>query len=317
MRPSEQNTRIFAFITDRCRNTCQYCFVYREDKKNDMTVEQFRHLCEIGKDKYRYLTFIGGEPLLHPNLHQLALIAINKGFKISISTSGIENYNQNIDQIFSLPIDDVTVSLDSFNEKTNDCLRGVGSYNRAVETIKYLISKNIACRVTATICRNNIDDVFHLAEFVKDLGAFQLDLHVMSKKGRAEGRNDLELSPAEWYGVRCMLDNKKFPEPFNISYPIMWYKGDEFEALKNYCDASNGSRLSVMSNCECYYCTISIGFSEYKGDLSPKFIEEGPSLYKKDSNLCNTELKIDTNCTGFKYLCRFYKRKTMFLEQQN
>ena len=309
------NKRIFAFITDRCANACKYCFVY--DGKpviEDMTREGFEKLCLEGKGKFGYLTFIGGEPLLHPDLYGLMEIALSHGYKISISTSGITKYGEQTDRIFSLPIDDVTVSLDSHDEKTNDTLRGKGSYRRALDTAKYLIERGIPVRFTATVCTYNKDHLPKLAELVRSIGAEQLDVHVMSKKGRAEGCDELELSPHEWLRIRRALDNTRFPAPFHISYPLMWYEGEELDEVCDYCDAEEGHRLSVMSNYDCYYCTISIGFDEMKVPLSQDPTEKGPTLYKKDGNLCLTERLIATNEEGLKYVCRFVKRRTGFTD---
>ncbi len=311
---TEQNTRIFAFITNKCRNACRYCFVYDGTPiENDMTLEQFNELCKIGIGTYKYITFIGGEPLLHPNLYELMRVALSYGYKISISTSGIINYDENNERIFSLPLDDVTLSLDSATESVNDALRGDGAFQRVIKTANYLKQKNIPFRVTATLCELNKNGVFALSDFVRSLGAFQLDIHVMSQKGRAERRYDLSLSPVDWYNIRKQLDTTKYPYPFQVSYPLMWYRDSELDDFGSYCDASNGHRLSIMSNCECYYCTIAIGFDEYKIQLNKQAIDLGVNLYSKMENLCEVEKRIETQDEGFNYICRFVKRKTAFI----
>ncbi len=310
---TEQNTRIFAFITNKCKNACRYCFVYDGTPiEKDMTIDQFTDLCRFGQGTYKYITFIGGEPLLHPNLYDLMQIALDYGYKISISTSGIIDYNDINDNIFSLPIDDVTLSLDSAIEGINDALRGHGAFRRVIKTANYLKQKEIPFRVTATLCELNKNGVFDLADLVRSLGAFQLDIHIMSQKGRAENRYDLALSPADWYSIRKKLDTTKYPFPFQISYPLMWYRDSEYDDMKSYCDASNGHRLSIMANCECYYCTIAIGFDEYKIQFDKQAISKGVGLYSKMENLCEVEKRIETKDKGFNYICRFVKRKTSF-----
>ena len=192
-------------------------------------------------------------------------------------------------------------------------LRGEGSFRRVIETARYLKHKNISFRITATLCELNKDGIFDLADLVKSLGAFQLDIHVMSQKGRAENRHDLTLSPRTWYNIRKQLDKIKYPYPFQISYPIMWYIDSELDNLSGYCDANNGNRLSILPNCECYYCTIAIGFNEYKVQLNKQAISDGIKLYFKNGNLCEVEKRIDTNDEGFNYICRFIKRKTAYM----
>ncbi len=308
-----RNKRIFAFITNRCANACRYCFVYDGRQTEDMTLEQFQDLCCQGQGAFEYLTFIGGEPLLHPKLPELMRMALGYGYKISISTSGITARDAKTEEIFSLPIDDVTISLDSHCQQTNDFLRGKGAWRRAIDTATYLKTKGIPFRFTATVCAYNQNDIFRLADLVRDLGAEQLDIHVMSQKGRAAGKFEMSLSPAQWLQIRYQLDQKRYPAPFHISYPLMWYQGDELDEYRTYCDAQTGARLSVMSNCDCYYCTISIGFADYMVPLRDLPIERCPKLYSKTENLCDTEKRIETNDDGYGYVCRFVKRKTQFL----
>lgn len=273
---------------------------------------QFRELCRQGQNEFKYITFIGGEPLLHPFLPDLMSVALEYGYKISISTSGIATYDLHTEKIFEVPIDDVTISLDSHCENTNDFLRGKGSWRRALDTSAYLKTKKIPFRFTATVCRYNKEDIFGLADLACQLGAEQLVIHVMSQKGRASGKSDMSITPAEWLDIRRKLDQTKYSAPFHISYPLMWYEGNEMDAYQNYCDGQAGNRLSVMSNCDCYYCTISIGFSEYTVPLNDSPIFNCSKLYAKNDNLCETEKRIGTNEDGYKYICRFVKRRTQF-----
>ena len=138
-------------------------------------------------------------------------------------------------------------------------------------------------------------------------------IHVMSQKGRAAGRHDLSLTAAEWLAIRRKLDTMRYPAPFQISYPLMWYEGDELSEHAHTCDAAAGNRLSVMSNCDCYFCTIAIGFADFTLPLGASPIENCPGLYEKRDNLCEVEKKIETDDGGYKYVCRFVKRTTKFL----
>ena len=52
------NKRIFAFITNRCKNRCEYCFVYNGKDNYDMSLDEFTDLCKIGVGKFEYLTFM-------------------------------------------------------------------------------------------------------------------------------------------------------------------------------------------------------------------------------------------------------------------
>ena len=179
MRPDKAVRRIFFFITNRCKNRCKYCFIYDGNPKClDVSVESFTSTIRNLRHHYDYVTLIGGEPLLHPHILELVKISLQEGYKVSISSSGITDVTKELDELFSLPLDDVTISLDSADKNTNDLLRGLGSFDRAMNLINLLKEKHIDFRLTATICKLSAGGVEDLALFAKSLGAKQLDLHV-------------------------------------------------------------------------------------------------------------------------------------------
>ena len=313
MRNKENYKRAFAFITHRCNNHCSYCFMGNLYHKGDMPYTLFIETCNnLKKEGFKYLTFIGGEPLLHNDLFRFIEHALKEDFKCSISTSGFSSINDKIEEIFSLPLDDVTVSLDSHLEAINDMMRGSGSFQRAIFAAQYILSKGIQVRFTATITGDNYNGIIQLADFVRELGAFQLDIHVMSLKGRATNIKDKLLSPSKWHDIRCNLDTITYNKPFHISYPIMWYEGKEYEALCSFCDAKKGNRLSIMPNGDCYYCTLSIG-EEDPHCSHNKIADVNAFNFEDVSPLCPIEKAIGTSFDErYKYICRFVKNMTNF-----
>ncbi len=317
MRNTIGDKRCFLFITNRCHNNCIYCFMNNGSEICDMDMNTYQQILVQLKDKGIYnITFIGGEPLLHVDLQRMIDSAHNEGFSISISTSGIStNSTINFEDAAS-KLSDVTISLDSSDKKQNDLLRGYGAYERAVQTIVKLRSLNIPVRVTATITQDNLYDIFRLAEFVQNLDCFQLDIHVMSIKGGARRVPFKEVQPKDWFDVRKQLDVIKFKYPFHISYPIMWVTQDEDLDVREYCDAKIGNRLSIMPNCECYYCTLAIG--EQKPHcmayaIQPIDISRPDFNFTSTAHFCPIERQIGSRLdNNFDYICRFIKRTTGF-----
>ena len=80
-------------VTNVCNATCDFCG-YAKNKQlvrdrlwvdHDETCRALDILYDRG---VRYLTFSGGEPLLHPRLLDLVAYAVGKGMRPSIVTNG-------------------------------------------------------------------------------------------------------------------------------------------------------------------------------------------------------------------------------------
>lgn len=321
MRDNTINRRAFMFITNKCGHTCSYCFMGDHVHKTDMSLQQFADCCKIlRRNSYDKLTILGGEPLLHPKIIDFAKCAIEFGFGCSISTSGV-NHNQRVfDELLQLPLDDVTISVDSHQRSNHDFMRGAGSFDKAVEASKLCVKYNIPFRCTATISQKNVDDIYELAVFVKNLGAFQLDLHVMSLMGRASGLAMFDLSAPRWYEERKKLDKLTFADPFHISYPIMWYLDDEYSNFENYCDARTCNRVSTMPDVSSYFCTLTIDDPFYSWSILDAVSDKSSYVSSKFdfsciANMCPIEKKLGTQPDKYKYLCRFYKKRTSFSDE--
>jgi len=80
--------RAYIEITNVCNMNCSFCIGTRRDKRF-MSVEDFKTIAEKVRrhTEYIYLHVLG-EPLLHPRLNELLLIAEELGFKVNITTNG-------------------------------------------------------------------------------------------------------------------------------------------------------------------------------------------------------------------------------------
>lgn len=80
--------KIYIEITNSCNFDCSFCFKTTRPKKF-MSVDEFQLIVEKIRPftNYIYLHVLG-EPLLHPQLHEIISIAENANLNINISTNG-------------------------------------------------------------------------------------------------------------------------------------------------------------------------------------------------------------------------------------
>lgn len=105
--------KIYLEITNLCNLSCDFCIKNTRPKKI-MDINSFKIVLDKLNGYTEYLYFhILGEPLIHPNINELILLAVNKNYKVNITTNGylISNIinNKNIRQI--------NISLHSFDLK--------------------------------------------------------------------------------------------------------------------------------------------------------------------------------------------------------
>ncbi|MBN2881600.1 radical SAM protein [Candidatus Woesearchaeota archaeon] len=85
------------FLTRECKRNCNFCFAKEVNKFKDYTsYEDYTKYLEILKKhtKYKRIHLLGGEPLLNPNFDKILKTTLENEFKITISTSGIENFGK-------------------------------------------------------------------------------------------------------------------------------------------------------------------------------------------------------------------------------
>ncbi len=235
----------------------------------------------------------------------------HNGLLCSISSAGTDNLHL-LHEVLARPIDDITISLDSADEKINDTLRGKGSFQRAVHSIEVIIKAGIPVRVTTTVNQLNKNGLSELLSFLQELGVFQADFHLMSLNGGAKAHNELEVSPNEWVSIRESL--KSLPHSkLALSVPYIWVNtfSNAYTIFKQHCEMFNKDRFSIMPNGDIYTCTLAIGEEPPIGNILQgiKQDETFDSVFS-GQNVCRCERQIGTTLsTNYKYLCRFIKEK--------
>tara|TARA_B100000035_G_scaffold315136_1_gene334058 strand:+ start:3186 stop:4331 length:1146 start_codon:yes stop_codon:yes gene_type:complete len=83
------------------------------------------------------ISISGGEPTYFPKLIELLFFLKDLGFTVGLTTNGTLLNKQQLEKLASLNLG-ITISLDG-RKKVNDMIRGRGSYDKAVESIKFLL----------------------------------------------------------------------------------------------------------------------------------------------------------------------------------
>jgi MoaA/NifB/PqqE/SkfB family radical SAM enzyme len=114
------------FPTSRCNSRCVSCDWWRATGEQDLTRDEIAGVADSLTDLgTRVVLFSGGEPLLRPDVFEIAGLFRRRGIELHLHTSGVllERHAQRVAESFAR----VIVSLDSPDEDGYRAIRGVAA----------------------------------------------------------------------------------------------------------------------------------------------------------------------------------------------
>jgi radical SAM protein with 4Fe4S-binding SPASM domain len=166
-------------ITSKCNLECRHCYQDDFSQKGDLGWDGLKAVCdnmlEFVRRQGRFLTvaLTGGEPFLKKELFDIIGYLYSSSYvsDVSIITNGtiVDKY---ISKILEYPLlSDIYVSLDGITARTNDYIRGQGSFEKAIKNIKLLKSHGLTVFIMFTCLKCNIEETKGLSGLCKELGA--------------------------------------------------------------------------------------------------------------------------------------------------
>ncbi|MCE8427884.1 MAG: radical SAM protein [Candidatus Methanoperedens sp.] len=96
--------RLNVAVTDNCNSQCIICNVWKNQTKNELTIDDYCHLFKTFGSELRWLHITGGEPFLRKDLYEIISCAIESCSKITVidfATNGfsVNNVNQTMKKL--------------------------------------------------------------------------------------------------------------------------------------------------------------------------------------------------------------------------
>jgi molybdenum cofactor biosynthesis enzyme MoaA len=140
-----------------CNLTCHHCFISCSPKNRSfgfLSLEEVKRRLEesvtLGVKEYY---FTGGEPFLNPEMTEILCATLNYG-PATVLTNGTVLKDAWLEQLraveeASLYSLEFRVSIDGFSPETNDPIRGIGTFERAMEGVEKLVEHGFLPIITA------------------------------------------------------------------------------------------------------------------------------------------------------------------------
>lgn len=179
----------------QCNLACKHCYTNSADKVYEgelSTGEVFSVMEDLKRFRVPVLILSGGEPLMRPDIFDIAKRSKDMGFYTGLSTNGTRITQENIERIVDMGFDYVGVSLDGIG-KTHDLFRRKdGAFDEAMTGIKLCKEKGLKVGLRFTLTQDNhhsLKDVVGLLEEY-DLDKFYMSHLNYSGRGKINQKDD-------------------------------------------------------------------------------------------------------------------------------
>ncbi|OIJ18467.1 radical SAM/SPASM domain-containing protein [Anaerobacillus alkalidiazotrophicus] len=177
-------------VTRACALKCLHCRAeaqYKADPRQLSFEEGKKLIDEIATMDNPLFVFTGGDPLMRPDLYELAKYAIEeKKLPVSMTPSATPKVTKKaIDQAKEVGLSRWAFSLDGSTAEIHDHFRGTkGSFDLTMKGIDYLKELNIPIQINTTVSKYNVDDLPAMAEKVKEMNAVLWSVFFLIPTGR-------------------------------------------------------------------------------------------------------------------------------------
>lgn len=280
---SKNATNVFFHILTNCNLNCRHCYInQKQHGKNNLPLNTIQAWLEVfaSKNKETNVIFLGGEPTLHPDLPGAVNKAKSLGYNsITIDTNGYLFHNI-LSKVSPDVVDYFSFSLDGATRKTNDMIRGKGSFDTCIQGIKSTVLKGFSTSLIYTVSTINIHELDKIAPLLKDLKIDRFFIQVIGIRGKsAENRQDkLQVSRKDWLKIIPQAAQKIARLGIIVTYPKVFLSLEEpFE-----CAGLVADNYFIFPNGRVYRCPLCEDYPLHSLVFKDNVLENTPRINEND-----------------------------------
>ena len=258
-------------ITERCNLNCGYCTEHKNNG-NHVPVETvfkwIQHCHDLG---VKHVEFIGGEPLMHPDLFAMLSRAKELKMKTGLTTNGFLMDREKAARLLDLGIKRLQLSIDCV--KPNSVTKK--AFNLLKPQLEFLRAMDIWVHVNSVIAEETIGEAYELAKLL-----FELKIPVAFSPVHDKGLLVVDSSSESIVKfLKWLTVSKKNGAPVNMPQFLIDY----------YIDTMQGNKVnwSCEGGCKAFYVDTDGYFrvcSHTESDL--KFMDVDNTVLKHNHARC-------------------------------
>lgn len=187
----------------RCNLTCKHCYSISADTNFPgelETQEVFGVMDNLKTFRVPVIILSGGEPLLRPDIFEIAHRSKDMGFYTALSSNGTLITSENIDRIAAVDFDYVGVSIDGMRETHDRFRRKEGAFDLSLAGIRLCHELGLKVGVRFTMTQDNAHDLPALLQLVEDEGIDRFYFSHLNYAGRGNNnrKDDAQHQLTRW-----------------------------------------------------------------------------------------------------------------------
>ncbi len=242
-------------ITKRCQCNCEHCSAQRfmRNPKPEVTTEDVlrvtREAQELGCVT---VIFVGGEPLMHPDIYEFIASVDREEARPSIFTNGLLLTDKNIEKLIDAGCHAVHVSIDDVDPEVHDAGRRLkGVHAKAVAGVKRCLEAGLLTGMSCYASPEKVarGEIEKMILWAKELGVHELTVFDIVPTGRLLREEEkILLSP----------DDKKYLQDLAAQYN----EGPELPGIQMQATVNSPKGFGCFAAWWQFYMTSS-------GDITP------------------------------------------------
>jgi len=186
--------------TKTCNLECVHCYADAETKRfvGELTTEEAQRMIEdLANFNVPALLISGGEPLVRPDILDLAEYATALGVRVTFSTNGTLIDQKKAERIAKIGVTYVGISIDGAEER-HDRFRGrLGAFRDAIRGIRNCRAAGIRVGVRFTVTQENFGELGEIFRIVEEEDIGRLCLYHLVYAGRGSHLAGIDLTVAQ------------------------------------------------------------------------------------------------------------------------
>jgi heme b synthase len=188
--------------TRNCNLTCVHCRAsatngpYEGELDTQAGLKLMDEIARVGKP---IVILTGGDPMLRPDIFEIAKYGDSLGLRMVMSPNGTLITEQKAVQMVEAGIKRISISLDGATAESHDQFRGVpGAFDGALRGIELAKAAGLDFQINTTISQVNLGEIQQIMDLAVDLGALAHHIFLLVPTGRGKYIVDQEITSDQY-----------------------------------------------------------------------------------------------------------------------
>jgi heme b synthase len=189
-------------VTRSCNLNCIHCRAASHfgSYPGELSTKQCFHLIDdIASASRPVIILTGGEPLLRPDIFEIAAYGTQKGLRMVMATNGTLVDEATARRMIESGIQRVSISIDGKDAQSHDVFRNQpGAFDGAIKGIEAMKSVGMEFQINTTITNTNLHQIKDIHSLTLNIGAAAHHIFLLVPTGRGRDLAEQAITAADY-----------------------------------------------------------------------------------------------------------------------